>query len=275
VTIVLTNDDGVNAPGITQLREALLAAGLPVVVVAPNTNQSGVSRAASYRNPVRAARIQPEGPPVYSVAGTPVDCVRVALGGGIVADAQLVISGINHGANVGDDTLNSGTYGAAVEAALFDVPAIAISQQSLPGHFNIVDPVGVPTAGFEHSASCGVAVARAMLEHPAPPRTVVNVNVPAERPRGFKAARLGKRFYQRNSLSPLGQHGPSTYYLVYGSSEGQPAPYETVEGTDFAAIRDGYASVTAVSYEHDPDRAVDDSEWVRKLVAVAESYLLQ
>ena len=83
---------------------------------------------------MRAALTQADGPPVYSVAGTPVDCVRVALGGGIVADATLVISAINHGANVGDDTLNSGTYGAAVEAALFDVPAIAISQQSLPGH---------------------------------------------------------------------------------------------------------------------------------------------
>src|SRR5262245_10418868 len=156
MTIVLTNDDGVNAPGITALRQALVAAGLQVVVVAPNMNQSGVSRAASYRNPVRAA-LTSEGPPVYSVAGTPVDCVRVALGGGIVADATLVISGINHGANVGDDTLNSGTYGAAVEAALFDVPAIAISQQSLPGHFNIVDPIGVPTVGFDHSATYGVA----------------------------------------------------------------------------------------------------------------------
>jgi 5'-nucleotidase len=124
----------------------------------------------------------------------------------------------------------------------------------------------VPTVGFDRSATYGVAIARAMLDHPAPPRTVINVNVPADLPRGFKVARLGKRLYQRNSLDPLGQHGPSTYYLVYGSSEGQPAPYETVEGTDFAAIRDGYASVTAVSYEHDPDRIRDDSEWVRKLV---------
>jgi 5'-nucleotidase len=271
MTIVLTNDDGVNAPGIAALRDALVDGGLDVVVVAPATNQSGVSRAASYKNPVRAALTTTDGPPVYSVAGTPVDCVRIALGGAVVPDATLVISGINHGANVGDDTLNSGTYGAAVEAALFGVPAIAISQQSLPGHFNILDPVGVPTVGFDHSATYGVAIARAMLEHPAPPRTVINVNVPAEPPIGFKAARLGKRFYQRNSLGPLGRHGPSTYFLVYGSSEGQPAPYETADGTDFAAIRDGFASVTAVNYEH--DRARDDSEWVGKLVAVAESHL--
>jgi len=173
---------------------------------------------------VRAALTQADGPPVYSVAGTPVDCVRVALGGGIVADATLVISAINHGANVGDDTLNSGTYGAAVEAALFDVPAIAISQQSLPGHFNIVDPIGVPTVGFDRSATYGVAIARAMLDHPAPPRTVINVNVPADLPRGFKVARLGKRLYQRNSLDPLGQHGPSTYYLVYGGPKDSPHP---------------------------------------------------
>ena len=199
--------------------------------------------------------------------------MRLALGGGIVPDAELVISGINHGANVGDDTLNSGTFGAAVEAALFDVPAMAVSQQSLPGHFNILDPVGVPTVGFEHAAAYGAAIARALLDQPPPTRTVVNVNVPAQPPNGLKIARLGKRFYERNSLQPLAQHGPSTYYLVYGSSEGQPAPYETDEGTDFAAIGDGYVSVTPVSYEHDLDHRIDHTEWARKLIAHTEHYL--
>jgi 5'-nucleotidase len=273
MTIVLTNDDGVNATGIARMRSALLAAGLRVVVVAPAANQSGVSRAATYQNPVRVALTEPEGPPVYSVAGTPVDCVRVALGGGIVADADLVISGINHGSNVGDDTFNSGTVGAAVEAALFGVPAMAISQQSLPGHFNILDPVGVPTAGFGQSAAYGVAVARALLQQPSATRAVVNVNVPAQTAVGLKVTRLGKRFNERNSLKPLAQHGPSTYYLVYGSSDEHPVPYETAEGTDFAAVRDGFVSVTPVSYEHDPNVSFNLTGWAKQLIADAASYL--
>jgi len=210
---------------------------------------------------------------VYSVAGTPVDCVRIALGGGLVPDAQLVISGINHGANVGDDIYNSGTVGAAIEAALFDVPALAVSQQSLPGHFNILDPVAVPTVGYEHSASYGTAIAQALLHNPHATRTVVNVNAPAQTPAGYTVTRLGKRFYERNSLAPLGQHGPSTYYLIYGSSEGQPAAYETAEGTDFAAVRDGLVSVTPVSYEHGAEVAADLADWAEKLIAQADSHL--
>jgi len=144
----------------------MLTAGLDVVVVAPAADQSGVSRAANYTNPVRVVRTETEGPPVYSVDGTPVDCVRVALGGGIVADAKLVVSGINNGGNVGDDMFNSGTVGAAIEAAMFDVPAIAISQQTAPGHFGILDPVGVPKGGYVRAADYGVAVAQALLKTP-------------------------------------------------------------------------------------------------------------
>lgn len=272
MSIVLTNDDGVHAAGLALLRTALLAAGLDVVVVAPSANQSGVSRAASYKNPVRAALLSADGAPIYSVAGTPVDCVRIALAGGLVPDAELVISGINHGANVGDDILNSGTVGAAIEAALFDVPAMAVSQQSLPGHFNILDPVGVPTVGFEDSATYGAAIARAVLQSCTPPRTVVNVNVPAERPTGLSATRLGKRYWADKPLTPLAQHGPSTYYLVYGSSEEQPGPYETADGTDFAALERGLVSVTPINYDY-ADAARDDAEWIRKLIAAAHSYI--
>ncbi|MFI6779220.1 MULTISPECIES: 5'/3'-nucleotidase SurE [Nocardia] len=255
------------------LRAALIAAGLNVVVVAPSANQSGISRAATYKNPIRAALIESEGGKVYSVAGTPVDCVRIALGGGLVADADLVISGINHGANVGDDIYNSGTVGAAVEAALFDVAAMAVSQQSLVDHFNILDPVGVPTVGFEQSARYGVAVARALLDKSAATRTVVNVNVPAVVPSGIAVTRLGKRFYQRNSLEPLGEHGPSTYYLVYGSSEGQAAPFETAGGTDFAALQEGLVSVSPVDYEHGLDASFELADWAQGLVGRAEEHL--
>jgi 5'-nucleotidase len=272
MTIILTNDDGVAAPGIAALRAALLDAGLDVVVVAPNSNQSGVSRAATYKNPVRAARTQPDGPAVYAVAGTPVDCVRIALGGGLVPNPELVISGINHGGNVGDDILNSGTVGAAIEAALFNVPAMAVSQQSLPGHFNILDPVGVAAVGYEHSAAYGAAIARALLQHRTPQRTVVNVNVPAQVPAGLAVTRLGKRYWADRPLRPLAEHGPSTYYLIFGSSEEQPGPYENTAGTDFAALEQGLVSVTPLNYDH-AEPARDDAEWAHKLVAAAESYI--
>jgi 5'-nucleotidase len=272
MSIVLTNDDGVHAPGLAQLRTALLDAGLDVVVVAPSTNQSGVSRAATYKNPVRAARLSSDGPPIYSVAGTPVDCVRIALAGGLVPDAELVISGINHGANVGDDILNSGTVGAAIEAALFNTPAMAVSQQSLPGHFNILDPVGVTTVGFDHSANYGAAIARALLQTTTPPRTVVNVNIPAEQPAGIAVTRLGKRYWAAKPLTPLAQHGPSTYYLVYGSSEEQPGPYETADGTDFAALEHRLVSVTTINYDY-AEPARNDCEWTHKLLIDAEALL--
>ncbi|MGW4339700.1 5'/3'-nucleotidase SurE [Rhodococcus koreensis] len=266
MTIVLTNDDGVNAPGLRQLRQALLDAGLAVVVVAPATNQSGVSRAATYKNPVRAALIESDGGPVYSVSGTPVDCVRLALGGNLVPDAKLVISGINHGANVGDDIYNSGTVGAAIEAALFEVPALALSQQSLPGHFNILDPVGVDTVGYEESTRYGVAVARALLEAPVSNRTVLNVNVPAETATGVTVTRLGKRFYERGSLAPLAQRGPSKYFLVYGASEDGPAPYENVDGTDFAALGDHLVSVSPVTYDHAVHAPSELEQWAQTIV---------
>lgn len=272
MTIVLTNDDGVTATGIGELGAALAAAGLPVVVVAPEANQSGVSRAATYSNPVRVARARGAGPNVFAVSGTPVDCVRVALGGGLVPDASLVISGINHGCNAGDDMFNSGTVGAAIESALFGVPAMAISQQSLPGHFNILEPAGV-TASFHQSTQYGVALARALLNRPTPGRTVLNVNVPAQPATGIGLTRLGKRFNARNSLTPVANRGPARYYLVYGSSEDQPVPYEEAEGTDFAALRDGVVSVTPVSYEHDPCIDNGVGEWAEALLEDARSHL--
>jgi 5'-nucleotidase len=101
------------------------------------------------------------------------------------------------------------------------------------------------------------------------------VNVPAQPPSGLRVTRLGKRLYERNSLTPLGKHGPSTYYLVYGSSEEQPTPHEDVEGTDFAALRAGFVSVTPVNYEHGHDNPADITGWAQRLITAAKSYLPQ
>lgn len=159
MTMVLTNDDGVGARGLMTMR------------------------AASYTNPVRAHRCDDGLAPVYAVAGTPVDCVRVALGA-LAPDAALVISGVNHGCNIGEDMLNSGTVGAAVESALFGVPAIAISQQAVPGHLAIVEPPDARFTDFTHSAGVAVALARAILDRRDPRRVDAMRSVGRNRFRG-------------------------------------------------------------------------------------------
>lgn len=274
MTIVLTNDDGVHAEGLRQLRMALDHAGLPNIVVAPERNHSGVSRTASYTNPVRVQQLD-DNARTFAVAGTPVDCVRVAIGAAIVPDVSLVISGINHGCNTGDDMLNSGTVGAAVEAALFDVPAISISQQAVPGHFAINDPPDAPFTDFRQSAGVAVALARAVLARPPQQRAIVNVNVPvsdAAVPRNPKlcVTRPGKRFNQPRTIAPMAGWGSTDYYLVYGTHE-DSTPSDFSDGTDFAALRDGLVGVTPVSYEHDPIRASELIDWARHVVREANT----
>ncbi len=272
MTIVLTNDDGLFAPGITQLAAAFRAAGLPVVVVAPEANQSGVSRAANYTNPVRVAA-EAAGPDTYLVAGTPVDCVRVALAGGLVPDVDLVVAGVNHGLNAGDDIYNSGTVGAAIEAALFGIPAIAISQQEAPGDLSILGPVGVAITDFSQSARYGVALARATLESTPPARTVLNVNVPAQPAKGLTTSRLGKRLYGMQTVKPLAQQGLSSYFLVYGGPDDKPIPCETAPGTDFGALLDGFVAISPVSFDHDPQTRGDTWTWAEQLAGRAEALL--
>lgn len=271
MTIVLTNDDGVGARGLMTMRAALERAGLATVVVAPENNQSGVSRAASYTNPVRVHRCD-DGPlPVYAVAGTPVDCVRIALGA-LAPDAALVISGINHGGNIGDDMLNSGTVGAAVEAALFGVPAIAISQQAVPGHLAIVEPPDAPFTDFAHSARVAVALARAVRDRPPRGRAIINVNVPAQQADRLCVTRLGKRFNLPGSLAPVAESGSAAYYQVYGTHQDPPS-CELSDGTDFAALRDGVVGVTPVSYEQEPGHAAELVDWANDIVDAANPRL--
>lgn len=128
----------------------------------------------------------------------------------------------------------------------------------------------MPTVGYDHSAAAGAALAYAALDTQFPTRTVINVNVPAEQPVGMTVTRLGKRYWADKPLTPLAQHGPSSYYLVYGSSEQQLGPYENNPGTDFHAFEHGSISVTAINYDHaEPTR--DDTEWARKLISAAQA----
>jgi 5'-nucleotidase len=244
--IILTNDDGVMADGLRALHRAMLARGLDVLVVAPTENRSGVSRTATYSQPVSLTPVDgDEG--VLACSGTPVDCVRAALLGDIAPDAALVVSGINHGPNLGDDSLNSGTVGAAIEGSLLGVPAFAVSQQDYPGHFHILDSLEQATPIYDGTAEIAAVIAERALEWEEwPERLILNVNVPAEveEDRGrARLTRLGRRFYERGSVARE-DHG----YRTYGKRTDPPPPFENEPDTDFGAVADGDLAVTPLSY---------------------------
>lgn len=250
-TILLTNDDGVGADGIDALHRALLARGLDVVLVAPSENRSGVSRTATYGSPVSVTPVDGD-ERVLACSGTPVDCVRAALLGDIAPDAALVVSGINHGPNLGDDTLNSGTVGAAVEGALLGLPAIAVSQQDYPGHFHILDSYDIEAPIYDHSAEIAALMAdQALTWRDWPDRLVLNLNLPAEvdreraRPR---PARLGRRNYERGAV-PREQNGSSYGFRTYGKRTDPPPPYEADPETDFGTVAAGDLAVTPLLYD--------------------------
>lgn len=131
--ILLTNDDGVDAEGLLAIRAALADPAASVITIAPETDCSGFARKCTFSRPVGVTRVSGGQHPVYRCDGTPTDCVRVGLLGGLAAAADLVVSGINHGANLADDVTYSGTIGAGLEAAILGTPAICLSQQTRPG----------------------------------------------------------------------------------------------------------------------------------------------
>ena len=183
--ILLSNDDGVMATGLNALRTALADLG-EVTVVAPDREQSGASRSLTLERPLRIRRT---GERVYSVDGTPTDCVLLAVRGvpGVVrVQPDLIVSGINHGPNLGDDVTYSGTVAAAAEGSLMGIPALAVSLVSW-------DP-----KSFETAARVTRDLVRRLLCAPLPARTLLNVNIP-DRPfeelRGIRVTRLGRRVY--------------------------------------------------------------------------------
>jgi 5'-nucleotidase len=261
--IVLTNDDGIAAEGLHTLTRAIAATELPAAVVAPAENRSGVGRHASYGRPVALEPLAAVGGiEHFSCSGMPVDCVRVALLGRTAPAAELVVSGINHGPNLGDDTLNSGTVGAAVEGALLGASGLAVSQQHFDGDFHILDSFDPTTPVYETTAAIAAMFALEMLARPAPERSLINVNVPAtlSDPR-VELTRLGRRFYEPDSVFS-GERDGVRGYFTYGQRGGPPPPFEDTAGTDFAALAAGRVSATPISYAwHREDGEASLREW--------------
>lgn len=245
VHVLLTNDDGVDAEGLVELRRALLALGADVSVLAPDGNRSGIARALTLYRPVTVADAGsgPDGR-VLACDGNPVDCVRIALLSELLPPVCLVASGINHGSNLGDDSTYSGTLGAALEAVLLGVPGVALSQEVLGGGHRLDG--GRRNAAFpfvEDAARLLVAVHAS----PAPEGYALCVNFPVAAPAtGWRLTRPARRTYRRGFLAPL-EPGERPSFRPYGRPSDLETPYEPEPDTDVAAVDAGAVSVSLVS----------------------------
>jgi 5'-nucleotidase len=244
LNVLLTNDDGIEADGLQAMRAALRELdGVRLAVIAPDGNRSAMARSITTRRPLWVAEVPfADGGVGYATDGTPVDCVRLASLGLVEGfSADLVISGINHGANLGDDITYSGTVAAALEGVVLGLPAIAVSQQSGARSLDYRFDGGF---GFEVAARFVARWVQRIDELPLPERTLVNVNVPAGEPSGVEVASLGKRIY-RDELKLESEEEHRRRYWIYGSDPG----FHDEPGTDLAAVAAGRIAVTPIHFD--------------------------
>ena len=229
--ILLTNDDGIHAPGLDALLEALRPLG-HVTVVAPDRERSAVGHALTFHSPLRVRELSGEERLTRFVTdGTPTDCVLLALYSLMPERPDLLFSGINRGANLGDDITYSGTVSAAMEGLIHGIPSIAVSQvESQPQHY-------VTAATF------AARLAGRLAHHTRmPPRTLLNVNVPdlpSEAIRGVQVTRQGHSLYDQQIVKRVDPRGHDYYWVTGSMPTGSPE-----EGTDFRAIQEDCISVT-------------------------------
>jgi 5'-nucleotidase len=227
VKILITNDDGVHAAGLLALMKQVSLVA-QVVVVAPDREQSAVSHALTLHHPLRAARLSEN---VYSVDGTPTDCVNLGIHSLLSFRPDLVISGVNRGANLGDDVTYSGTVAAALEATLMGIPAIAVSLATREEEGN-----------FLAAAAFAARLAQTVLEKGLPPDTFLNVNVPDLPEEQLKAPLItcqGKRSYEGTIVDKVDPRGRNYYWI--GTAD---LSFRDIPGTDYHAVSRGHVSIS-------------------------------
>jgi len=229
--ILISNDDGYLAQGLNTLASALRPFA-EVSVVAPDKNRSAASNSLTLDMPLRAI-VCDNG--FVRVDGTPTDCVHLAITGLLEREPDMVFAGINHGANLGDDVLYSGTVAAATEGRFLGLPAVAISLAASDPKY------------FDTAAHVAVVLLKKILQHPLPKDTLLNVNVPdlpiAEL-KGYQSTRLGQRHKAEAVIQSADPRGKAIYWVGPPGSEQDAGP-----GTDFDAIRNGYVSVTPLQLD--------------------------
>ncbi len=241
--VLLTNDDGIGAQGLQTLRRALLGVpGVELATIAPNSNRSATARSITTREPLWVDEVEFEDGTIgFATDGTPVDCVRFAALGLIEFKPEMIVSGINHGSNLGDDITYSGTVAAAHEGVVLGVPGIAVSQQSAAREmdFRLGDQFD-----FTAAAAFAARLVEEIDEVGIPEGTLLNVNCPAGDIEGVRACRLGKRIY-RDQMHLTEEHEGRKRYRIYGDDPS----YHEEEGTDFAAIANNCIAVTPLHFD--------------------------
>lgn len=243
--ILLSNDDGYFAKGLLVLAAALKERA-DITIVAPDKNRSAASNSLTLELPLRASEIEPN---FYKVDGTPTDCVHLAITGLVETEPDMVIAGINHGANMGDDVLYSGTLAAATEGRFLGFPAIAISLASNEPEY------------FETAAEVAVYLLRRIQEKPLAQDVVLNVNVPdipVAELKGYQVTRLGQRHKSEPVIKSQDPRGRPIYWV------GPPGlARDDGFGTDFDAVRNNYVSITPLQLDLTRYELMDDlSEWI-------------
>jgi 5'-nucleotidase len=246
--IVLTNDDGIEAPGLLAARRALEKVG-DVITVAPDQNRSGVGRSISFGRSLHVEeREMADGVTGYACTGTPVDCVRLVALGLMDFAPDIVVSGINHGENLGDDITYSGTVAGAMEGIVIGVPGIAVSLSiNRPWHETVQESMPLDDRlHFDAAADFTARLVKVALKG-LPSGRILNVNapnLPRERLRGARVTRLGRRFYKDELVEVRDEEG-RVGYDIYNN----PPGHHEEEGTDFAAIENDEISITPVHLE--------------------------
>jgi 5'-nucleotidase len=250
--VLLTNDDGIQATGLNTLRRALLELpDIELAVIAPDSNRSASARSITTRQPLWVEEVElGDGTTGFATDGTPVDCVRFAALGLVEFEPELIISGINHGTNLGDDITYSGTVAAALEGIVLGIPAIAVSQQSRRGE---MDFRADDRFDFEQAAGFVARMVEELERIPMPEGTLININCPAGEVKGARACRLGKRIY-RDRLELAEEEGERRRYRIYGEEPG----YHRDDGTDFAALADGCVAVTPLHFDLTDEAGVEE-----------------
>jgi 5'-nucleotidase len=248
INILVSNDDGVGAAGIIALSRAL-SEFAQVLTVAPDRNCSGASNSLTLTNPLRINNLENG---CISVNGTPTDCVHLAIRQLCKTEPDIVVSGINAGANMGDDTLYSGTVAAAMEGRFLGLPAIAVSL------------VGKSLIHYDTAAVFAAKIVKGLLAHPINRDQILNVNVPdlpLAQIKGIKVTRLGARHRAEGMIKTQDPAGKDIYWLGPVGSE-----QDAGEGTDFNAVAAGYVSITPLTVDLTAYNQLDGlADWIIKI----------
>jgi 5'-nucleotidase len=254
--VLLTNDDGIQAIGLNTMRRALLeVSGVELTVIAPDSNRSATARSITTRKPLWVEEVEfGDGTVGFATEGTPVDCVRFAALGLVEPEPpELIVSGINHGSNLGDDITYSGTVAAAFEGIVLGIPAIAVSQQAREGVVDFRAGAEWSSESFEQAAAFAARMVEELERVPMPEGTLLNVNCPAGEISGACACRLGKRIY-RDQLELAEEADGRRRYQIYGEEPG----FRHEQGTDFAAIGEGMIAVTPLHFDLTDQAGVEE-----------------